>query len=74
VLVTDQYGNPVPSVGVTFDDGGAGGTFSNANPVLTSTSGTAAQFYTLPPSPKTVTIHAAVTGVASPAVFTETGR
>jgi hypothetical protein len=74
VLVTDQYGNPVPSVGVTFDDGSAGGRFSNANPVLTSTSGTAAQFYTLPSSPGTVTINASVTGVASPAVFTETGQ
>jgi hypothetical protein len=73
VLVTDQYGNPVPSVGVTFDDGGAGGKFANANPVLTSTSGTAAQLYTLPSSPKTVTINATVGGVGSPAVFTETG-
>ena len=74
VLVADQYGNPVSGAGVTFDDGGAGGTFSNTNPVLTSTSGTATQFYTLPPSPKTVTINATVTGVASPAVFTETGK
>jgi hypothetical protein len=74
VLVTDQYGNPVPSVGVTFDDGGAGGSFANANPVLTSTSGTAAQLYTLPASPKTVTINATVSGVGSPAVFTETGH
>ncbi len=74
VLVTDQYGNPVPSAGVTFDDGGAGGNFSNQNPVLTSASGTASQFYTLPSSPGTVTIHATATGVASPAVFTETGQ
>ena len=74
VLVADQYGNPVSGVGVTFDDGGAGGTFSNANPVLTGTSGTATQFYTLPSSPGTVTINATVTGVASPAVFTETGQ
>jgi hypothetical protein len=73
-LVTDQYGNPVPSAGVTFDDGGAGGNFGNQNPVLTSTSGTASQFYTLPSSPGTVTIHAAVTGVTNPAVFTETGQ
>jgi adhesin/invasin len=72
VLVTDQYGNPVPSVGVTFDDGGAGGSFANANPVLTSTSGTAAQLYTLPSSPKTVTINATVSGVGT--VFTETGH
>jgi hypothetical protein len=74
VLVTDQYGNPVPSVGVTFSDGGAGGSFANQNPVLTSTSGTASQFYTLPSSPKTVIINATVSGVASPAVFSETGQ
>jgi adhesin/invasin len=74
VLVTDQYGNPVPSVGVTFGDGGTGGGFASQNPVLTSTSGTAAQFYTLPSSPGTVTINATVTGVANPAVFTETGQ
>ena len=74
VLVTDQYGNPVPSVGVTFDDGGAGGNFANANPVLTSTSGRATQFYTLTSSPGTVTINATATGVANPAVFTETGQ
>jgi hypothetical protein len=73
-LVTDQYGNPVPNAGVTFSDGGAGGAFSNANPVLTSTSGTASQFYTLPSSPQTVTINATVTGVTNPAVFTETGQ
>jgi hypothetical protein len=74
VLVTDQYGNPVPSAGVTFSDGGAGGSFSNQNPVLTSASGTASQFYTLPSSPKKVTIDATVSGVANPAVFTETGQ
>jgi adhesin/invasin len=74
VLVTDQYGNPVPKAGVNFDDGNAGGTWSNANPVLTSTSGTATQFYTLPSSPKNVTINATTAGVANPAVFTETGR
>ena len=74
VLVTDQYGNPVPSVSVPFDDGGAGGTYSYANPSITSNSGTVTQFYTLPPSPKTITITATATGVATPAVFTETAQ
>lgn len=74
VLVADQYGNPVSGVGVTFDDGGAGGTFSNGNPVVTGTNGTATQFYTLPAPPGTVTINATAAGVASPAVFTETGQ
>jgi protocatechuate 3,4-dioxygenase beta subunit len=71
VLVTDQYGNPVSGVDVDYDDGGAGGTFSNANPGATSNSGTATQFYTLPPSPGTVTINATAAGVNTPAVFSE---
>jgi hypothetical protein len=74
VLVADQYGNPVSGVSVDFDDGRAGGTFSNSNPEVTSGSGTSTQFYTLPPSAATITITATVAGVASPAVFTETGQ
>jgi hypothetical protein len=74
VLVTDQYGNPVPGVDVDFDDGGAGGTYSYANPGITSNSGTLTQFYTLPPSRGTITITATATGVATPAVFTETAQ
>jgi len=73
VRVTDQYGNLVSGAAVNFDHGGAGGTFSSANPVITSSSGTASQFYTLPPSPGTITINATVAGV-NPAVFTETGQ
>jgi hypothetical protein len=74
VLVTDQYGNPVPGVDVDFEDGGAGGTYAYANPGVTSNSGTVTQFYTLPASPKTITITATATGVATPAVFTETAN
>jgi hypothetical protein len=74
VLVTDQYGNPVPGVDVDFDDGGAGGTYSYANPGVTSNSGTLTQFYTLPPSRGTITITATAAGVANPAVFTETAQ
>jgi len=74
VLVTDQYGNPVSGNSVAFSDGGAGGTFSNSNPVTTGSDGIASQMYTLPASPKTVTITAAATGVTSAAVFTETGQ
>jgi hypothetical protein len=73
VEVTDQYGNPVSGSSVTFSDGGAGGTFSNSNPVVTSSSGIASQFYTLPASPGTVTISASAAGLTS-AVFTETGQ
>jgi outer membrane protein assembly factor BamB len=74
VLVTDQYGNPVPGVDVDYDDGGAGGTFSNSNPGVTGTNGTATQFYTLPPLPGTITINATVAGIDDPRVFTETGQ
>jgi len=74
VLVTDQYFNPVPGVAVAFDDGGAGGTYSYVNPSITSNSGTATQFYTLPPSPGSITITATVTGVATPALFTEAAQ
>ncbi len=73
VLVTDRYGNPNAGLNVNFDDGGAGGTFSNPNPQVTSQTGTAAQVYTLPAFPATVTINATATGIAAPAVFTETG-
>ena len=74
VLVTDQYGNPVSGEDVDFDDGGVGGVFSNPDPGVTGADGKLTQIYTLPPSPQTVTIKATATGVASPAVFTETGQ
>ena len=74
VLVTDQYGNPTAGIDVDFDDGGVGGSFANPNPSLTTASGTATQSYTLPPFPGTFTINATASGVASPAVFTETGQ
>ncbi len=73
-VVRDQYNNPVPSVYVTFTDNGAGGTFSNANPVLTGSTGTASQIYTLPPVPGTYTVSASVGGVTNPANFTETAQ
>jgi len=75
VLVTDQYGNPFSGNNVTFSDGDAGGTFSNTNPVVTGTNGTASQFYTLPPvAGETITITATAAGVSSSAVFTEYGQ
>ena len=70
VSVTDKYANPVAGAGVTFSDGGAGGTFS-----ITSTStglgGQASTTYTAPEVPQVVSISATVSGL-SPAVFTET--
>jgi hypothetical protein len=73
-LVADQYGNPVAGVAVTFDDAGAGGLFSNGNPVITDVAGKASQLYTLPGTPGAITIRATAAGVATPAVFHETAQ
>jgi hypothetical protein len=72
VVVADQYGNPVSGVTVSFSDGGSGGSFSNANPATTDSSGTASIFYTLPLQTGQFTVTATATGVGTPAVFTET--
>ena len=69
--VTDQYGNVVSGVAVTFSDGGAGGTFST-NPASTSSTGLASVTYTTSTNAGTVNIQAAASGVSTPAVFTET--
>jgi len=74
VKVTDNLGNPLSGVAVTFDDAGAGGTFSNGNIVTTDSTGTASEFYTLPATPGPVSITASVTGVANPALFSETAQ
>ena len=74
VRVSDQYGNPVSGVGVSFSDASAGGAFSNPNPGVTSVAGTVTQFYTLPSSSGAVTITATATGVANSAAFTETAQ
>ncbi len=71
VVVTDISGTPVPNVAVTFSDNGAGGNFSAKNPVYTDNTGTAAQSYTLPATAGTVKITATVSGVTTPAIFSE---
>jgi hypothetical protein len=71
VRVTDQYGNAVLGIAVTFDDASAGGSFSS-NPVSTSSSGVASVTYTTPANPGTGTIRAAAAGVSAPASFTFT--
>ena len=68
--VTDQYGNAVPGVTVTYTDNGAGGSFS-ANPVVTNTWGNASVSYTTPATSGTVSITVSVTGVSNVAMFTE---
>ncbi len=74
VSVTDQYGNPVSGVAVTFSDNGAGGAFSNKNPVYTDSTGTTWQAYTLPPVGGTFKITATAVGVTTPAIFTEVAQ
>lgn len=74
VIVRDQYNNLVPNASVNFTDNGAGGSFTYANPVLTSSTGVATQIYTLPAAPGTYTVSASVTGVSTPANFTETAQ
>jgi hypothetical protein len=74
VRVADVYGNPVSGHSVLFSDSGAGGTFSSPNPIVTGTIGTAALFYTLPSSAKSIRVTATATGVSAPAVFTETAH
>lgn len=71
VVVADQFGNPFSGSSVTFSDGGAGGTFSNPNPVVTGANGIASQSYTLPSTGTTVSISATAAGISSPAPFSE---
>jgi hypothetical protein len=71
VKVTDQYGNAVAGIAVTFNDSGAGGSFSS-NPVSTSSSGVASVSYTTSGNAGAVTIQAAAAGVSSAATFTVT--
>lgn len=68
--VSDQYGNAVAGVTVTYSDGGAGGTFSSTT-VTTNTVGQATVTYTTPGTAQVVNIDAATSG-ASTAVFKET--
>jgi protocatechuate 3,4-dioxygenase beta subunit len=64
VTVADQYGNPVPGISVSFNDGGAGGSFSS-DPVVTNPAGIAGPRYTAPLTPGTVTVTASVPGGGS---------
>ena len=59
---------------MAFNDGGAGGTFSNGNLVVTDNLGTAVELYTLSGVAGTVTIRAAANGVTTPAFFSEVAQ
>jgi len=69
LVVKDTYGNPVPSVSVTYSDNGAGGTFSSATTVTDAT-GHASAAYTNPGSPGIVSISAGASGL-TPVTFAE---
>jgi len=68
VQVTDQYGNVVPSVTVTYNDNGANGTFSSST-AITNSSGVAGVSYTTPNQSGTVKINATVNALPA-AIFT----
>ncbi len=75
IALTVTANNPytgvvIPGVTVTFSDGGKGGVFSNPT-ATTGSNGVATTTYTLPKTPKTVTVTGSSTGYAS-AIFTET--
>ena len=70
VALVDQYNNGISGLTVTFTDNGAGGLFTNPNPV-TNSSGQASTGYTTPGQLVTVTIDA-LYGTLPPAVFTVT--
>jgi adhesin/invasin len=69
VLATSN-GTPVAGVAVTFNDGGAGGSFGSPA-IATDSNGLASSTYTLPATAKAVTISAGALGYTS-ASFTET--
>ncbi|HYM78861.1 MAG TPA: choice-of-anchor D domain-containing protein [Candidatus Dormibacteraeota bacterium] len=70
VKLTDQYFNPISGVTVTFNDNGAGGSFSTTTPV-TNSFGQASVTYTTGPNTGTVTINA-TTSTLGPLSFKET--
>jgi hypothetical protein len=70
VKITDQYGNGISGLTVTFTDNGAGGSFTNTTPVTTA-NGQATTNYTTGSIKQTVTITATY-GTLTPLNFTET--
>jgi hypothetical protein len=70
VSTTDQYGNAISGISVTFSDGNVGGIFSKPTSV-TNAGGQAYTSYTTPPQAQVVNITATASGLP-PATFTET--
>jgi len=71
VKVADQYGNPLVGVAVSFAITAGSGTLS-ASSALTNSGGQAQVTLTLGTTAGAVTVNATISGVATPAVFTET--
>lgn len=71
VKVTDRYGNAVSGVTVTFDDAGAGGTFSSTS-AITNVNGLGSVTYTASATSGTGSIQASVAGLSAPATFSFT--
>ncbi|PYX02206.1 MAG: hypothetical protein DMG86_07955, partial [Acidobacteria bacterium] len=64
VICTDQYGNALSGISVTFSDGPANGSFS-ANPVSSDSNGRATVNYTAPTKTGNVSVTASAGGVSS---------
>jgi len=62
--VSDQYGNGIAGIAVSFSDGGAGGSLS-ATSVITNSFGRASVNYTTPATAGTVTVTASSPGLVS---------
>ena len=71
-LQATSGGSPAPGVTVTFNDGGAGGTFGTPV-VVTDSNGNASTTYQLPPTGQTITITASSPNYNA-GVFTETAN
>ena len=68
VLAVDQFDNPTPATPITFDDGGADGTFT-PDPASTNRKGMAQSHYKTPPVAGTLSVTASTPG-ASAVTFT----
>ncbi|HXT17771.1 MAG TPA: Ig-like domain-containing protein [Gemmatimonadaceae bacterium] len=73
VKVTDQNGNPVASVTVTFAVATGGGSVSGGSPTTDANGVATAGSWKLGPTPGTNTVTATVTGITTPVTFTATG-
>ena len=76
VTVTDESGNPIPNVTVTFagPSGGAGVTFSGGNTITTNSAGQAEETVIANSSAGSYTVTASVSGVFAPAAFSLTNN